>query len=238
MDDREYELKQAELALKEREVIAKEKKSHVTWLKNPVVLGLIGTTLALVVNIITTGLNNRASEKAEHLHAQSDLVLQVIKTNGNTDDACKNLNFFVRIGWLEDPNGTIHNVCGKKGQDGVPTLPAIALGDGASAVVGGYGNAFQGLGIKPPFAIAALVIRVEDADSHEPIGDAKISREDSSRSEMTDATGTAVLNFISSQTRLTVSKDGYESTTQYPCTLSGWQSSFVIDLHRAPKSKH
>jgi len=39
------------------------------------------------------------------------------------NDSCKNLDFFVRIGWLADPNGAIHNVCGTKGEGGVPTLP-------------------------------------------------------------------------------------------------------------------
>jgi hypothetical protein len=239
MDDREYELKKSELALKQREVAArerevatKEKEGQTSKWFNPVTIAIYAAAIGLFGNILTSNANNTASEKAEHLRAQSDLVLQVIKT-GNTVDACKNLSFFVNIGLLDDPKGAIHNVCGTKGEGGVPTLPADSGGGGSSD----FGDGLLRFGIKPPFGIAAtLVVRVEDADSHEPIVNAKISREDSSRSETTDATGTAVLNFISSQTRLTVSKEGYESTTGYPYILSKpSQSSLTIDLHRAPK---
>jgi hypothetical protein len=80
--------------------------------------------LALPGNTLNNYSNNRASAEAEHVRPQANLVLSVIKKNGNEVDSCKNLDFFVRIGWLDDPNGTIHKVCGTKGEGGVPTLPA------------------------------------------------------------------------------------------------------------------
>ncbi len=236
MDDREYELKKADLALKEREVAAKEKESHVTWWKNPLVVGLIGAALALGGNIATNILSNGASAEAEHFRAQSNLVLSVIKTNGNEDDACKNLNFFVNIGWLDDPNGTIHNVCGKKGKDGVPTLPV------ASDPIGAVGGAMTGL-FSPALAVITLNVIVEDADSHEPIANATVTQVtgSTSRSVVTDAKGNAILNFVSSNDSVTVSKDGYMPKTE-SLTHSGLTSlalpSITVDLHRAPKSKH
>lgn len=113
MEDREYELKKSELALKEREVSATEKEAKTSKWFNPLTIAIYIAAMGLFGNIVTNVLNNRASDKAEHVRAQSNLVLSVIKTNGNEDDACKNLNFFVNIGWLDDPNGAIHNVCGK-----------------------------------------------------------------------------------------------------------------------------
>src|SRR5689334_16447254 len=98
MDDREYELKKSELDLKrrevlarEREVAAKEKEVTTSWYKTPLVIGLVGAALALSGNVLTNILSNRASEHADQMRAQSSLVLQVIKTNGNEEDACKNL---------------------------------------------------------------------------------------------------------------------------------------------------
>jgi len=241
MEDREYELKQAEVALKEREVAArerevtaKEKESHVTWWKNPLIpliVGLIGAALALAGNIITNVLSNRASDKAERVRAQANLVLSVIKTNGNEEDACKNLNFFVRIGWLDDPNKAIHNVCGTKGQGGVPTLPAGGAGDGASAVGGGLGLPTYGVG-------SILIVRVEDADSHEPIDGAVVQLAGISfGSALTNAKGEALLNFVYPSESLTVRRDGYRTETQFlsQSVMSKIFPIITIDLHRVPK---
>ena len=272
MDEREYELRTDELALREREVsaserevTAKEKESHVTWWKNPLIVGLVGAALALGGNIATNILSNRASAEAEHFRAQSSLVLSVIKTNGNEDDACKNLNFFVRIGWLDDRNGAIQNVCGTKG--GVPTLPASSSGavesSGGGYGSGGYGVGGYGVGGLWLGAITTLTVRVDDAESHEPIANAKVDLEQTKvelfqpnglisnslgvsssvvHSTATGATGDAVLNFVSSLDRLVVSKDGYESVRKpvSQFSLGGPQTSatVIVDLHRASTPKH
>jgi hypothetical protein len=242
MEDREYELKKAELALKEREVTAKEKESHVTWWKNPLIVGLIGATLALGGNIVTNILNNQASAEAERFRAQSGLVLSVIKTGGNEEDACKNLNFFVNIGWLDDPKGTIHGVCGTKG--GIPTLPA-------SSGVSVLDNVWPG---SITFGVAiTLNVRVEDADSHKPIEGAAVAQiigtvsgsavtNSVSRSAVTSAEGNAILNFVSSSDNLTVSKDGYQTVStpvaNFGVIVGAVPPTITIDLHRAPNSKH
>jgi hypothetical protein len=244
MDDREYQLKQAELVLKEREVSAKEKEGKTSKWFNPVTIAIYVAAIGLFGNIYTNYSNNGASDKIERVRAQSSLVLSVIKTNGNEDDACKNLNFFVKIGWLEDPNGAIHNVCGAKGEGGVPTLPAVEAGgsggDKSGYGQGGYGQG--GYGGKQKFTVIAhLPVRVEDADSHEPIENAKIIRvEDStSRPAVTDAVGITELDFVNSRTNITVTKDGYERTTLNPLAQLGKsESALVVRLHRAATSKH
>lgn len=235
MDDREYELKQAELKLKEREVAAKEKEGKTSKWFNPVTIAIYVAAIGLFGNIYSNYSNNRASEKRQHGNAQSDLVLQVIKTNGDTDDACKNLDFFVNIGFLDDPKGAVHKVCGKKGEGGIPTLPTPGTPTTLRAE-----------------ASFALNVRVEDADSHEPIEYATVvqlsqlaqfSNVTPPRfSAPTNSNGQVNLDFAFSTDRLVVSKDGYWTTTTKPLGefIGGGQvlPSMTIQLHRARESKN
>jgi hypothetical protein len=75
------------------------------WL-SPTVLGLFAAAIALVGNVIVAAYNNRASQALERSKEQSNLILHAIST-GNTDVACRNLVFFVSLGLLDDPKGTI-----------------------------------------------------------------------------------------------------------------------------------
>jgi hypothetical protein len=248
-------LKEREVAAKEREVAAKEKEGKTSKWFNPVTIAIYVAAIGLFGNIFTNYSNNGASDKIERVRAQSSLVLSVIKTNGNDVDSCKNLDFFVRIGWLDDPKGAIHNVCGTKGEGGVPTLPAT--GDGSAGGRGGYGVGGYGQGGYGGGAlfgsIALLTIKVEDADSHEPIENAAIEAKEpppvlnglltlnTNTVHTTDSKGLASLNFVTSDETFTVSKDGYETVTK-PMRdfglLASASPSITIDLHRAPKSKH
>jgi len=257
MEEQEYELKKAELALREREVAAKEKEGKTSKWFNPVTIAICVAAIGLFGNIVTNILSNHASSDAERVRAQSNLVLSVIKTSGNEDETCKNLNFFVRIGWLDDPNGAIHKSCGTKGEGGVPTLPATS-NDAVGFGVGGYGVGGYG-GISLFGVIDVLTVRVDDADSHKPIAKAKVDVEQSPQQQpilgldssvpqksvpqsiFTDVKGDAILTSVNSFNNLTVSKDGYVSVTQ-PMTqgvVSGSAShlTVLIDLQRTP-TKH
>ena len=243
MDEQEFELRQTELVLREREVIAREREVTTKEMEprpspwtNPLIISLLVATLALVGNILTNILNNRASAEAEHFRAQSNLVLSVIKTNGNEEDACKNLNFFVNVGWLDDPKSAIQSVCGTKG--GVPTLPASSGASGSDTTW-----------ISSPPSI--IKIKVVDADSHQPIEKAKVELEPqliiggaTPHSVVTDADGIATMNLAFPSDMfsdmLTVSKDGYEPRGVKPLSQlnsSGLSGSppFTIELHRVPK---
>jgi hypothetical protein len=254
MDDHEYELKQVELTLKEREVAArerevtaKEKECNISKWFNPLTIAIYVAALGLLGNILLNILSNHASANAEHVRAQSNLLSTVIKTNGNDEVTCKNLIFVVNIKLLDDPDGAIQKLCGTKG--GVPTLPASSLVDAGGASATGAASAMGGvLSSGQWFGLAStLTVRVEDADSHEPIANAKIEVEEvkfdisqltgaaklsdlasgtTSRantvvgSTSTDSVGDAHLNFITSLDTLDVSKDGYESLTK-PMSQSG-----------------
>jgi hypothetical protein len=256
MDDKEYELKQLELTLKgrevtarEREVAAKEKEPRVPWWTNPLVIGLTGAALALGGNIVTNILSNSAAAKTEHQRAQSDLIQAVIKTGGNELDTCKNLDFFARIGLLDDAKGAIHNACGTKGEGGIPTLPANALVEQGSVSTGLISPLSQ-----PSFGIATtLNVKVDDATSHEPIANARVDVQtpppsitisgnfgSSVRSTVTDAAGLTTLSFVSSYDTLTVSKDGYitQTTSLAQAGLITFPAPTVtIDLQRTPAAK-
>jgi hypothetical protein len=107
---RELDLKEREVAAREREVAAKEKELTVSFWRNPVMIGLFAASLGLMGNAYIAQVNNLNTQSVERLHAQSTLVLEAIKTNGNTDAACRNLVFFVNLGLLDDPRATIHAV--------------------------------------------------------------------------------------------------------------------------------
>jgi hypothetical protein len=248
MDDREYELKQLELALKdrevtarEREVAAKDKESTSKWF-NPLTIAIYVAAIGLFGNIWNNYSNNSAAARSERQHFQSDLAQSLIKTNGSDVDSCKNLYFFVRIGWLDDPNGTIHNVCGTKGEGGVPTLPPSGL----TGIVSSGAPSGSPLG--------TVTIKVEDEDSHAPIENATVELTpliwvggSLSRLVATDAKGIATLNFTYSDDTLTVSKDGYEpravkplsqlKSAQTQFSLSLPNPIFTIPLHRIPAAK-
>lgn len=237
MEDREYELKQAELALKgrevaarEREVAAKEKEGKTSKLFNPLTIAIYVAAIGLFANIYSARKNNEGTEKAEHVRAQSNLLSSVIKTNGNTIDSCSNLIFVVSIKLLDDPDGAIQKVCGTKG--GVPTLPATPSFEPEQLT----GSRLGTLG-----PLLSLVVRVEDADSHDPIANAKVvafGASSMSRFVYTDSSGYAKLDFFNEKS-LTVSMDGYEPTTFHPAErMAPWETSLRIDLHRMPKSKH
>jgi hypothetical protein len=254
MDDREYELKQLELALKdrevtarEREVAAKEKESNTSKWFNPVTIAIYVAAIGLFGNMWTTSCNNGAAARTEHQRAQSELIQSVIKTGGNELDTCGNLDFFARIGLLDDPNQSIHNACGNKGEGRVPTLPALTPSEWTGGALGGASNAI-GLGLA-----TTLYVRVYDATSQEPIANARVDLEQPppisatgniigmvvTRSTVTDANGFTTLSLVSFNDRVTVSKDGYETATANATgpTISSPNPTLVIALHATPAAK-
>jgi len=240
MDDREYELKKSDLALKEREVAVKENEGKTSQWRNPLTIAILVAAFGLFGNIATNLLSNHASAEDEHIRAQSNLISEVIRTNGKTEDTCTNLNFVVRLGLLDDVNGTIQKVCGEK--TGVPNLP---FNSAVSGSAGGVGNLGLGVpswsGVQPFGSAETLDVRVEDAYSHQPLENARVVLNGfvgGFLSFFTGATGIARLNFVSSYDSVTVSKDGYE-TVKMPLTELAvvTATSITIDLHRAT-SKH
>jgi hypothetical protein len=113
--------KDRELDLKEREVAAKEREVRFSILKNPLFLALVAATAALFGNIYVTQKNNENTQAIEHIRNQSNLIIEAVKTQ-DANTACKNLNFFVNLGFLDDSKQTIRKACPTQ-ETGPPSLP-------------------------------------------------------------------------------------------------------------------
>lgn len=121
LQELELRVKEQELKLKETEIRAKEREIGASKWINPVVIGLFATALGLAVNVVVTLINNQNAQEVERSRTQSTLILEAIKTNGDTNASCRNLVFFVSLGLLEDKNHTITGACPGNVQ-GVPSV--------------------------------------------------------------------------------------------------------------------
>ncbi len=99
-----------EVRFRERELAAKERELARSKWSNPLVLAIIGATVAALVNIYVSGMNDHslraiesqradATQKLEQEKAEAARILEVIKT-GDTKSAIRNLKFLVDTGLI------------------------------------------------------------------------------------------------------------------------------------------
>jgi hypothetical protein len=117
----ELRLKRREIEAKEREVAAKEIELNRSRWTNPMVIALLAAAAGLAGNIIVARVNNSNTQQVERFHAQSNLIIEAIKT-GDTEAACKNLVFFAGLNLIDDANNVIAKRC-QKAPVGPPSLP-------------------------------------------------------------------------------------------------------------------
>lgn len=128
-EDGQVESSSRELDLREREVIAKEREVAVKeqelkrsrWL-NPTTIALFVAAFGLVGNLVVAGLNNTNSQTVERIKSQSNAVLQAIRTD-SPNLSCTNLDLFLRLKLIADPDSAIHRVCAPYVSPGAPSLP-------------------------------------------------------------------------------------------------------------------
>ena len=104
--EREFRLREQELALKRRELELREADQRFSRWLNPVFLGLVAATVTIGGNLAIARRQTAASIEQERLRGQSNLILEAIRT-GDMGRASKNLEFFVRLGFIDDSNGRI-----------------------------------------------------------------------------------------------------------------------------------
>jgi Carboxypeptidase regulatory-like domain len=229
---RELDLKERDVAAREREVTAKETELRRSRLTSPLFLALSAAAVALLGNIAVAIVNDRNTQKVEHIRAQSSLVLDAIRTGtGNTDAACKNLLALVGLGLLDDPSGTIQQRCDTVPK-GPPSLPAQGVA-GVSATgltalpwdVSGYVVDESGYAIS-----GAKVTATQSSDITMPL--VSQGTRNVLATEQTDSGGAFVLRGIplGSSYVITVEKDAFEpySQTVSPYSLNSGISIRII----------
>ncbi len=97
----EHQLKRDELALKQRELEIRSQESLRARWSNPLALAIAGAALAAGGNLIATYYNSQEQRRLESVKAESQLILEVIKT-ANPDKAAENLNFLVQTQLITD----------------------------------------------------------------------------------------------------------------------------------------
>ncbi len=210
---RELDIKEREVAAKEREVLAKEEELRRSRWLNPTVIGLFAAALGLLGSVIVARVNNANTQAVERLQSEANITLQAIKTGtGNTNDACKNLTFFVSLGLIHDPEGKIANQC-RNAPAGPPSLP----------------SSNEPAARSQNQELAGIVL---DSSTRRPIADAEVSVEGTA-STFTTASGEFRIILPGGQAAVAVrvTKDGYEPFLQF--TLTG--SPVAIELRPNPK---
>jgi hypothetical protein len=213
-EQRELDLKEREVVSNEREVAAKlEELRRSRWL-NPTVIGLFAAALGLIGSVVVARINNANTQNVERDRAQSNLVLEAIKTGNDTDKACVNLLFFVRLGLLDDPKQAIKAACSST-SPGRPSLPGPSTDDIQNVEAEG---------------------RVLDFDSRAPIEGVRVAI--GNNSAATNADGRFQVRTLAggalSSIPLSLSKDGYKSSVEH---ASGWslsmsnQGTFTVTIH-------
>jgi hypothetical protein len=110
-----------ELELKEREITVKEIELRRSRWLSPTTLGLFAAALGLIGNLVVTLLSNWNSQQIEREREQSSLIVQAVST-GDRKVACNNLISFIRLGLLDDPKENIRRCT--SAPETIPVLPA------------------------------------------------------------------------------------------------------------------
>lgn len=134
----DVELRQRELALKEREQsnrdadieLKRREQARASWF-SPLVVAIFAATVAASGNAVVAILNGNQQVTLEKSKAESDRILEMIKT-GDPDRAANNLDFLLTWGLIADPS-TVQKLTAslKARKPGAgPSLPSAAPGFG------------------------------------------------------------------------------------------------------------
>lgn len=115
------DLKKKELELKYLEICLHRDELESNKWKNPLVVGLVVAVIGLVGNVWIRYEQSNNTLLVEKEKLKSNLILESIKT-GNQKDASKNLNFLLKLGFLEDPGDKIKKYLSE--DKNVPVLPS------------------------------------------------------------------------------------------------------------------
>jgi hypothetical protein len=112
--EREHALKERAQKLSEEELVLKREETKASRWSSPIVLAIIGATLAGIANAGVALLNNTyqlqleerkstSTIQLETLKSEASRIFEMIKT-GNSEQSTKNLNMLANSGLISDPD--------------------------------------------------------------------------------------------------------------------------------------
>lgn len=128
----EVDLRLREICLKEKEQerLAAEAARSRWW--NPLVLAIVGGTIAAVGNAGVTWWNGKVSEQTETLKAESARIVEMIRA-GDIRKARENLEFLLDTGLISGPTaGNLKQYLKRTPADRGPLLPSFSFSQPAS----------------------------------------------------------------------------------------------------------
>lgn len=90
-----------ERQLREAELDQKRAERRSPW-TSPIIVAVIAAGAAATGNIFVTRENGRAQQELERVKAEQALIIEAIKTGGNTEAATANLQFLTEVGLVTD----------------------------------------------------------------------------------------------------------------------------------------
>jgi hypothetical protein len=123
----EQKLRQAELDIRKREIAVKEieaqRSSGFLGRLGPVGVGIFVAGIGLIGGVVTTSMQNIYQRELERTKAEGTLILELAKA-ADLERAQKNMQWFLRAGFIRDPTGEI--AASLENKENVPFLPALA----------------------------------------------------------------------------------------------------------------
>jgi hypothetical protein len=75
-----------------------------------VLVAVIGALSAALVTVVSETLKSRAQTQLARSEFETKLIFRAIEGSANVDERAKNLNFFLKAGFLSDPEGKIAKI--------------------------------------------------------------------------------------------------------------------------------
>ena len=100
--EREVSLKEREQTTREDELKLHQLDQAASWWRNPLVVAILAATVAAAGNAAISIYNGISQRQLESQKADQARVLEMLKTNGDADQAARNLQFLLDAGLIAD----------------------------------------------------------------------------------------------------------------------------------------
>lgn len=102
--EREVAVKEREASLRQEELALKKEDQSSSWWRNPLTVAVLAGALAAAGNAGISVYNGRSQRQLEAEKAEQSRVLEMLKTNGDADQAARNLKFLLDANLISQPD--------------------------------------------------------------------------------------------------------------------------------------